>query len=138
MNKIFLETSFFIRYFTADDKKKLGDCIKLLETIERAGKFRPYTSNIIILEILFVLTRIYKFSKKEVLGAIKRVITIRNLTLIEKSDTERALSLYKKLNIKYADCLIATQIPKDAKIVTYDTDFSKIKNILPIQPSNYY
>ena len=54
----------------------LRDCTKLLEIIEN-GKLRPYTSNIVIFEIIFVLNRIYKFSEKEVLGSIKKILGIR-------------------------------------------------------------
>ncbi len=127
VSKIFLETSVFIRYFTADDEKKFADCVHLLETIEKAGTLRPYTSNIVILEILFVLTRVYKFPKKEVLEGIQKILDIRNLTLIEKADTLAALEFYKKHNIKFGDCLIATQIPTGVKLVSYDEEFEKIK-----------
>lgn len=136
MDKIFLETSFFIRYFTGDDKKKAEDCSRLLTHVE-SGKFRPYISNIIIFEILFVLTRIYQFTKKEVLEAIQKILTLRNLTLIEKTNTEEAINLFGKLNIKYPDCLIAGQIPKGAKIVTYDADFSKLPGISASEPADF-
>ena len=137
MEKIFLETSIFIRYFTADDKKKFKDCFRLLEIIENEGKFRSYTSNIVILEILFVLTRVYKFSKKEVLNGIQKILRLRNITLVEKTDTKAALALFKKYNIKYADCLISTQIPKGTKLVSYDADFSKIKTLSPTTPEEF-
>lgn len=136
MEKIFLETSFFIRYFTADDKEKFEDCRELLEATEK-GRLRPYTSNIVLLEILFVLTKVYKFSKKEALEGIKKVIAIRNLTLVEKSDSEKAFGLFEKYNIKYADCLISTQVPKGVKLVTYDEEFSKIKNLILTTPRDF-
>lgn len=137
MDKVFLETSVFIRYFTADDKKKFKDCVHLLELIEKGSKIRPYTSNIVILEILFVLTRIYKFSKKEILEAIQKILDLRNLTLIEKTSTREATATFQRLNIKFSDCLIATQVPKDTKIVTYDTDFSKIERIHLATPADF-
>lgn len=134
MDKIFLETSFFIRYFTADDKKKFQDCVKLLETIEN-GRFRTYTSNIVIFEILFVLTKIYGFSKKEVLDAVEKVLDLRNLTLIETTKTKDAIKLFNKYNVKYPDCLIATQVPLKTKLISYDQDFQKIKTISSTEPS---
>lgn len=136
MEKIFLETSFFIRYFTADDRKKFKDCVRLLEIIEKEGKIRSYTSNIVMLEILFVLGRVYKFSKKDVLNAIQKILNLRNHTLIEKTDTERALALFKKYNIKYVDCLIATQLSKDTKLVSYDEEFAKIKTLNTVTPKD--
>jgi len=136
VEKIFLETSVFIRYFTADDKKKFKDCVRLLEIIEK-GKARPYTSNIVIFEVLFVLARIYKFSKKEVLEGIQKILDLRNLTLVEKTNTRKALETFQKLNIKFPDCLIATQVPRNSKIATYDEDFAKIKTLSVTDPLNF-
>ncbi|OGD92618.1 hypothetical protein A2697_00455 [Candidatus Curtissbacteria bacterium RIFCSPHIGHO2_01_FULL_41_44] len=136
MEKIFLETSVFIRYFTADDKKKFKDCVRLLEIIEK-GKARPYTSNIVIFEVLFVLARIYKFSKKEVLEGIQKILDLRNLTLVEKTNTRKALETFQKLNIKFPDCLITTQVPRNSKIATYDEDFAKIKTLSVTDPLNF-
>jgi len=136
VEKIFLETSVFIRYFTADDKKKFKDCVRLLEIIEK-GKARPYTSNIVIFEVLFVLARIYKFSKKEVLEGIQKILDLRNLTLVEKTNTRKALETFQKLNIKFPDCLITTQVPRNSKIATYDEDFAKIKTLSVTDPLNF-
>ena len=133
VDKVFLETSIFIRYFTADDKRKFKDCVKLLEFIEN-GKFRPYTSNIVIFEILFVLTRLYGFAKKETLAGIKKILGIRNLTLIETTNTKEAIKIYEQLNVKFPDCLIATQVPAGAKLVSYDADFSKVDSISSVTP----
>jgi len=135
VDKLFLETSIFIRYFTEDDPRKFQDCVRLLEIIEK-GKLRPYTSNIVVFEILFVLTRIYQFSKKDVIEAIKKILTLRNLALIEKTNTKRAIKLFEKYSIKFPDCLIATQIPQGVKIVTYDDDFKKIDGLTSIDPAN--
>jgi len=132
-DKVFLETSVIIRYLTADDEKKFKDCLRLLEIIEK-GKIRPYTSNIVIFEILFVLTKIYGFAKKEVLGGIKKILGLRNITLVETTNTREAIKLFEKYNIKYPDCLIATQVPQGAKLVSYDADFSKIDAISSATP----
>lgn len=136
MDKVFLETSVFIRYFTADDAKKFKACLKLIEVIEN-GRFRSYTSNIVVFETIFVLTRIYGFSKKEVLEGIKRILGLRNLTLIETSNTKEAIKLFEKYSIKYPDCLIATQVPTGVKLVSYDTDFSKIKTVSTSTPADF-
>ena len=135
MKKALLDTSIFIRFLTQDDPQKFEDCAKFFELVEE-GKIRPYISNIVILEIQFVLIKVYKFPKATVLEDIDTILRLRNLTLIEKTDTNEAISLYKKHNIKYADCMIITQLPKGAKLVTYDEEFEKIKNISPVTPKD--
>ena len=89
------------------------------------------------MEIQFVLTKTYGFSKVSVLDDINTLMSLRNLTVIEKSDTKRALALYKKLNIKYVDCLISTQVPKETKIITYDEEFSKLKTLKIATPADF-
>lgn len=133
MTKVFIDTNVFVRFLTQDDPKKFQECKKFFEFIEK-GKIRPYTSNIVILEIQFVLTRQYNVAKKEVLENIDDLLSLRHITLIEKTNTRIALSLYKKYNIKFTDCLIATQIPRGSKLVTYDEEFKKIKGISVSSP----
>ena len=128
MKKIFVETSVFIRFFTSDDENKYLDCLKVFELIEY-GSIKPYTSNIVILEIIFILMRHYKFEKRKVLSAVKKLLSLRNLTLIETTNTKLSMTYFAKFNIKYGDCLIASQIPKGISLLTYDNDFSKVKAI---------
>lgn len=128
MTKVFVETSVLMRFLTADDAQKFQDCQALFEKIEQ-GQIRPYISNVVILEILFLLTKLYKFPKTKVLVDLYKVLALRNLTLIEKTDTKMALNLFERFNIKYADCLIAAQVPKTTTLLTYDEDFKKLTGL---------
>lgn len=133
-NKFFIDTSVFIRFFTQDDQEKYTDCVKLLELVEQ-GTIRPYISNIVLIEIFFVLTSLYKFEKLQVRKSLDIVLQMRNLTLIEKTDTPTALRYFDKYRIKFTDCLIVTQVPRGARLVTYDTEFSKIKSLHSLTPA---
>lgn len=133
MKKIFIETSVFIRFLTKDDPQKYEDCVMLFKLIEE-GKIRPYISNIVILEIIFILNRHYNFAKARVLEVIDKLLLLRNLTLIEKTNTTPSLSLFKKYNIKYGDCLIANQLKKGITLVSYDKDFDNVKNLKVLSP----
>jgi len=125
--KVFIDTNIFIRFFTRDDNEMFEDCKKLLALAEE-GKFRPYTSNIVILEILFILTKIYKIPSKYALADIEKLLSLRNLVLIEKTDTKKALEYFSMSNVKFADCLITAQQRKDFVLCTYDKDSKKIYN----------
>jgi len=133
VKKVFIDTSIFIRFFTKDIETKYQECEDFFRLIE-SGSIKPYTSNIVLMEIIFVLTRQYKFSGTKVGKALEKLLDIRNLTLIEKSDTPKALRLFEKYKIKYADCLISTQIPQKTILITYDSDFLKIKSLKTATP----
>lgn len=135
--KVFIDTNIFIRFFTHDLEEKVPECERLFELI-RDGKARPYISSVVIIELIFILTKQYKFKKEVVLKAMEKVLRLRNMTIIESTKTSKALLLYKKYNISYTDCLIASQIPSGVKLVTYDTDFFKIPALKPITPAEIF
>ena len=128
MKKIFIDTSVFIRFLTKDNPKKYEDCLLLLQLVSE-GKIKPYISNIVIMELIFILDRHYNFPKSKVTDAIARLYLLRNLTVIEKTNTKIALGLYQKFNIKYGDCLIASQVKKGIILISYDEEFDKITNL---------
>lgn len=131
--KIFIDSNIWLRFFLADDEKSFKACQKLFQRIE-AGKIKPYTSTIILLEVGYILSSIYKIPMAAVFQDLKDVLATRNLTLIEKTDFVNCLALSRDLKIKLADCLISLQIPRDAFLVTYDKDFKKFKNLKVLVP----
>lgn len=133
MKKVFIDTSVFIRFLTQDNREKFEECKGFFEKIG-LGRLRPYTSNIVILEIIFVLSRIYKFPRKTILARLKVLLQLRNLNLIEKTNTPQALKLLGRFDVKYGDCLIATQLPARMLLATYDEDFKKMRLRNLIEP----
>lgn len=134
MTKLFLDTNIFLRFMVPENQTSFSECAKIGELAEK-GQIIPYVSSIVIQEIIYTLLRTYKFSRQEVLKKLPLVFELRNLTMIEKTDTLKAFKLYAKYNIKFGDCLIAAQIPKNLTICTYDLDFQKIPGLLTQTPS---
>ena len=128
MKKVFVDTNVFLRYLVPEDKNSFEQSKKLFGTIEK-GTIIPYISSIIVQEIIYVLSRSYKFSYKEICLKLPLLFALRNLVILEKTDTKKAIDLYLKYNIKFGDCLIATQIPKGVMLCTYDEDFKKIPGL---------
>ncbi len=123
--RIFLDTNIFLRFLVAENIQTHKSCKKLILTIQ-SGQIIPLTSNVVFQEILYILTKQYHFSKTRTVLEISKLLHLRNLTIIEITRTSEAIDLYRKYNIKFGDCLIATQIPKGVTLCTYDTDFSKL------------
>ena len=124
MKKIFLDTNIWLR-FILEDNNQAKDCRELITQIE-SGKWRVYSSTIVMMEINYVLSSVYKIKRGEVLNDLAAILKTRNLTLIEKTDFESALKFYRQYGIKLSDCLIATQLPKKMILVSYDQDFKKL------------
>ncbi len=98
------------------------------------GEIRAYTSSFVIAEFLYVLVKQYKYPKIKVVDAALSFLKLRNMTLIESGDTSLALKLYRQYSVKYGDYLIATQVPQNAFLVTYDEGFAKIPGLKPKKP----
>lgn len=128
MKKLFLDTNIWLR-FILEDNEQAEDCRKLITQIE-AGKWRVYTSTIVMLEVNYVLSSVYKIKVSRVLEDIEAILKTRNLTLIEKTDFRQAIKLYRQAKIKLTDCLIAAQLPKKMVFVSYDQDFKKLPVLL--------
>ncbi|MBM3209112.1 type II toxin-antitoxin system VapC family toxin [Candidatus Shapirobacteria bacterium] len=133
MRKIFIDTNVWLRFLLADKKDQFEACQKLLDLNEQ-GKLRSYTSTIVFLEIAYTLASFYKIERKQIIADLEDVLLARNLTLIEKTDFANAFSLFQQYQIKMADCLIATQLPKGAALCTYDQDFKKIRGLAALTP----
>ena len=128
MRKLFLDTNIFLRFFLRDDEGQYQNVCKLFSKIEE-GKFKPYASSIVFLELNYVARSIYKLPIHEVLDYIEAVRKMRGMTVVEKTDTKGAINLYRKYKVKLGDCFIASQLPKGAILCSYDDDFKKIKEI---------
>lgn len=136
--KAFLDNNIWLRLLIKDNKniQLFNQSLALFEKIENSI-IQAYTSSIVLLEINYVLEKIYKVDKKTIEKYIEKILQTRNLTLIEKTEFAKAFEIHKKTNIKIADCLIACQVPTDMVIVTFDNDFKKIKNIISQTPGEF-
>lgn len=136
MSKVFIDTNIFLRTLIEEDKKSFKDCFQLLQNI-KTNKLRGVTSSVILSEVAWTLFSYYKFSKPEVVKALRSIINLRGLSIIDKFQHEIALSLYEKNNVKFIDALIASNpdiFNKKWVIISYDNDFDKI-NIKRMEPN---
>lgn len=133
--KIFLDTNFLLRYYLKDNPEQFEDCKNLILQIEE-GKFKVYASALIFLEISYVLKSVYKFPLSDIIDVLDSIFSIRGITIIDKTNTKIALQFYKKYKIKFTDCLIASQLPKDTILVSFDEELLKIKDIVVKKPQD--
>ncbi|MEK7127468.1 MAG: PIN domain-containing protein [Patescibacteria group bacterium] len=133
MRKIFLDSNIWLRFFLKDNDQ-FESTQKLIVATEE-GRFKPYSSAIILLEVAYVLKSVYKLPAEKIIEMLDSICELRNVTIIEKTNSKMALKFMEKFNIKYSDCLIASQVKKDIILVTFDREFSKIKGLNCQTPS---
>jgi predicted nucleic-acid-binding protein len=134
--KAFIDSNIWLRFFIPDNEQAYSESKQLIEAIDN-GQVQPYTSNIVLLEVNYTLRSVYKLNNLAVTDDLDAILKLRNMTLIEKTYSKKALQLYKKINIKFGDCLIVYQVPKNTTLVTYDQDFKKINSIKSQTPGEF-
>jgi predicted nucleic acid-binding protein len=136
VSNLFLDTNIFIRHLIPDHAQHHQACASLIKAIE-AEKFTPHTSNIVILEVHYVLHKLYHQPPPIITQAVNSILSLPNLQVIETTNTPLAHRYYQRYHIKFGDCLIATQIPVHCRLITYDQEFQKLPFLSPQTPNDY-
>lgn len=124
----FIDTNIFLRIFVKIDNKKFQECLDFLNLIE-SGEIKAYTSSIVLAEAVWTLNSFYKFKKSEIIKSLKSILILKNLKFKDNLDFKKAIKFYSENNIKFTDCLIASDKNLSAKktiLISYDKDFDKL------------
>ena len=131
----FLDTNIFLRRLVYGAKKDSLECDKVFKRAEK-GEIMLVTAGIVLAEIAWILSSIYKESRTKISEILESILSIRGLEIIDDYDYATAVRLYKKSSIKYIDAVIASIrqiVDREWSLVSYDTDFKKlsVKWLLP-------
>lgn len=124
----FVDTNIFLRTLIKEDEVQFNKCRIFLQQIKE-NKIEAYTNTLVLAEVVWTLTSYYQFSKSSVIQALRSIINLRGLKIVDNYDYLTALGLFEKYSVKYIDTLIASNSQvhsKQATIVTYDQDFKKL------------
>lgn len=133
--KYFIDTNVFLRNLNLNSPQ-FPFAKKILDST-KAGDINSYTSNIVLSEINWVLKSYYKFSKEEIIMVLDSIQNLNKLKFIDNIDEKKALEIYRKLNIKYVDCQIASILGDDFTIISFDNEFKKINSINYIEATSF-
>lgn len=136
MTKVLLDTNIWIRYILRDNEEQFKRVKSLIEDGEE-GKIKIYCSSIIFLEVSYVLKNVYNFKFEEILQVMTSIRLIRGLTVLQDTDIDKALNYFKIFKIKFSDCLIASQLQKNIRFITFDLEFKKVKEIASQTPQEF-
>ena len=132
-----IDSNIFLRVFMRDNETQWHECDNFLKAVAE-DKVSAYIPSIVPVEIQFVMSSFYRIEKKSVIAAVKSVVTMTHLQIIDDTSLPIAVDLYEQNPVKFVDCLLAssTRVQKgEAVIVSYDRDFDKlgVKRLEPKQ-----
>lgn len=131
----FIDTNIFLRVLVQEDRKMFEQSRDFLEKVKR-NKLNAVTCTVVISEIFWTLGSYYRFSKKDVLRAVRGILNLSGLKVIDDYDLKKSLTIYEDNKCKYIDAVIAGMPNVQSgewEIVSYDKEFDKlgVKRTLP-------
>lgn len=122
-NECILDTNTILRFLLKDD---LNKALAVKSLLSQDKNF--YIYDVIIAEIVWVLLKVYKFEKTEILNKIKNLLALENI-FYSKPRIQEAFDIWEINNISYVDAylLAGSIIDKRSPLYTFDDGIIKAK-----------
>jgi predicted nucleic-acid-binding protein len=136
VNKCFVDTNLFIRYFTNDDPI-LADRVEQLLDDAAAGSVLLVTTELVMAESVWVLESSYHLSHVQIAPLIRGILATPGMEVINGELVGKALVMYELQNIDFVDAYIAALMEKQGikDIYSYDKKhLSRVKTINRKEP----
>lgn len=123
-----VDTNIFLRFLVNDNLKHYKESKKYL-LLAKQNKIKLYILPQVIFEIEYVLKKVYKVDKPDIVRNIDSLLRMTYLSIENKEKLIEALKCYKFNNIDFVDALIHTEsVKRKINVLTFDKDFKKIKS----------
>ncbi len=131
----FVDANIFLRFLLNDHPIWSLACKRLFLAVE-AGDEEVWTSDIIISEVVYVLSSLYKVSRQDIAASLLPLLRLRGLRLPSKRLYPRIFQLYTTTNLSYADCHSAALIESrgQRELYSYDQGFKKLPTLKRLEP----
>jgi predicted nucleic-acid-binding protein len=115
-----LDTNILVRYFVKDDPEHTRLAVNLIYALSPAEP--GWVGQATILELVWVMTRIYRVKKDRVAQVLDMLLASRDIVVGQDDTAREALRLYRAGNTDFADCLIAASAKAAGcrRTVTFD------------------
>ena len=136
MTKAFVDTSVILRILIKDDELKARAAVNLLKSAGEKGLIL-YLLPVAVLETVWVLEKVYAFSRKEVREVVEAILNTPQLKVEQEVVFRKALKTYVEKNIKFADAVMGYWgLDKGyTTVFTYDEkDFKRIEGLETRKP----
>ena len=132
---IFIDSNIFLRYFLKENELVFRRLEKLFSEII-LGNIIGVSNAMIIAEVVWVLSRSYKWNKEKICDNIEFILITPNIRFKDKAILVNAVNVYKEKNIGFIDAYNYSymQYYSVNKIYSFDRDFDKLKDVKRLEP----
>lgn len=100
-----LDTNVMVRYLVQDDSVQGERASRFIQKTVTAGE-SLFLNDIVLCELVWVLESAYGYSKRDIIGALEKILSTSQFEIEDKNAAWSALDDYKNSQADYSDCLI--------------------------------
>lgn len=129
---IAVDTNVIARYVVRDDPAQTARAVRLLDA--RSAEDPAFVSRIALVELAWVLRKVYRYDRDSIGDVIERVLSTSALRVEEHETALAALAAYRTSAADYADCLMGllNRIAGCATTFTFDGDAAELPEFQPL------
>lgn len=128
MTTYLADANVFLR-FVLNDNPSLHKKAEVYFHAVKNGTIRLIFLREVIVEIVFVLQKVYKIPRGDIVKCLSSLINMPSVEIDTADEVLQALRLYTEQNISYVDSLIlATADSRDVSIATFDKKVGKLSS----------
>ena len=126
---IALDTNVLVRFLTQDDDAQFQVAAGLIEGCTR--DVPGYVCREVMIELVWVLERAYKYSREEIAEALLSIVTASQLLVENAQDIASVVNLYRKEGYDFADLMIrqAAQRTENRVLKTFDQKLARLDGV---------
>ncbi|MDP3918208.1 MAG: PIN domain-containing protein [Candidatus Woesebacteria bacterium] len=123
---IFIDTNYFLRFLLSDVDLQFKE-VKEFFLQASDGKFKTFTSTIVIFEVYWVILGQFKRDKQKVIQVLNKLLNFQFIEIENHDLIIKAIDIYKKSNLGLVDCynVAYAKSKKAIDFKTFDKDLIK-------------
>ena len=130
-----LDTNVLLRYLLADEPEQHAAATALIEdrlTPEAPGLIHP----VALCEVVWALGQVYKVPKADIIGALRLLLRVRSLRVLDAAHVREALVLYEAHGVDFADAYLqAAYQGEGTGLVTFDRAAARLPGAALVGPT---
>jgi len=122
---ILVDANYIIRFFSQDQEEHYQKSREFFENLAK-GKVKAIISEGVLMECFFVLRKVYKYSKDEVIEMLSTIMSFKSVINEDKIILLEALNILKDKNIDFIDALLCAKSNLlGYEVKSFDNDIKK-------------
>lgn len=127
MKKYFVDTNFFLRFVLKDNLSQWQIADNYFQEA-RFEKIKLVFLTEIILEIEYVIRKVYKLNRKIIFKYLSTLLAINSIEITDREVLREALLLYLEKNIDLIDGILFLKAKnQESTVLSFDHDFKKFE-----------